>query len=299
MPVIILEAVLKKLLITAFVFFVILSGCTKKITDAKPVISVSILPQKYFTERITGDKFEINVLLPPGVSPHTFEPAPSILTKLASSEVYFILGEVEFEKAWIDKFISVKKDLKVVNTTEGANYIESEVHDDIDHGHNHEKVDPHIWMSAREVKIIAQNTYNTILNIDPENKQFYKDNLDSFIKDLDKLDMQIKTILSGLENRKFIIYHPALGYFARDYDLKEIPIEIDGKEPSPSQIKKVIDTARENGITTVFIQKQFDSRMANSIADEIDGKVLQLDPLSEEWLNNMILIARTLQFEKK
>lgn len=318
MPVIILEAVLKKLLLTAFVLFLMLSGCVKKSADEKPVISVSILPQKYFTERITGDKFEINVLLPPGVSPHTFEPAPSILAKLAGSEAYLILGEVEFEKAWMDKFMSVKKDLKVFNTTEGADYIEfySDVdesegdkehhgHDhehenDIeDDGHHHEGVDPHIWMSARQVKTIAQNTYKYISDIDPENAKFYKDNLDSFLKDLDKLDMQIKTILSEIRNRKFIIYHPALGYFARDYDLQEIPIEIDGKEPSPSQIKSVIDTARENGIRTVFIQKQFDSRMAQSIAEEIDGKVLQLDPLSEEWLNNMITIARTLQFEEK
>ncbi|MBN2858151.1 MAG: zinc ABC transporter substrate-binding protein [Candidatus Delongbacteria bacterium] len=298
---------MKKLLFTAFVLTLMFSGCTGKSGDSKPVLSVSILPQKYFTERITGDKFEINVLLPPGVSPHTFEPAPSILAKLAGSEAYLIIGEVEFEKAWMDKFISVKKDLKVFNTTVGADYIELDEDGDDQHqnhaheedAHEHKGVDPHIWMSVSEVKIIAQNTFRFISETDPANEQFYKDNLEDFLKDLDKLDMQIKTILSGLKNRKFIIYHPALGYFARDYDLEEIPVEIDGKEPSPSQIKKVIDTARENGIKTVFIQKQFDSRMAKSIAEEIGGKVLQLDPLSEEWLNNMIIIARTLQFEEK
>lgn len=302
MPVIIQEEFMKRLFLTAFVLFLILSGCAKKSNEAKPVISVSILPQKYFTERITGDKFDINVLLPPGVSPHTFEPAPSILTRLAGSKAYLIMGEVEFEKAWMDKFRSVKKDLRIFNTTEGGEYIRSgeyEDHEHEDHDHGHGVVDPHIWMSVREVKNIAENTCSAIVEIDPENEKYYKENLEVFLKDLDKLDMQIRNILTGLNNRKFIIYHPSLGYFARDYGLEEIPVEIDGKEPSPSQIKSVIDTARENGIKTVFIQKQFDARMAGSIADEIDGKVVPLDPLSEEWLNNMIIISRTLQFEGK
>ncbi len=299
---------MKKNQFVALIFIILLSGCAEKPSDRKPVISVSILPQKYFTERITGDKFEINVLLPPGVSPHTFEPAPSILTKLAGSEAYLILGEIEFEKAWMDKFMSVRKDLKVFNTTAGADYIKFDEDDDRhahhermdhDHVHHHEGVDPHIWMSAREAKIIAENTCRYVSEIDPANGQFYKDNLDDFLKDLDKLDMQIKTILSDLKNIKFIIYHPALGYFARDYGLEEIPIEIDGKEPSPSQIRNVIDTARDQGIKAVFIQKQFDTRLAGSIAEEIGGAVVQIDPLSEDWINNLILVARTLQFEGK
>jgi zinc transport system substrate-binding protein len=307
---------MKKTLLLAISALIITMGCTKSTTTSKPVISVSILPQKYFVERITGDKFDINVLLPPGMSPHTFEPAPKTLADLSKSAVYFTIGQLEFEKAWLEKFRSVNKNLIISDTSKGVNFIEAggcdhhddhkcgrhhEEHND-EHGHDehdHTGIDPHIWMSAKEVMIIAKNILDGIVKIDSENSEFYKSNYDSFIKDLEKLDMQIRTMLSDAVNRKFIIYHPALAYFARDYGFEEISIEIDGKEPSAAQVKNIIDTARAMGIKTVFIQKQFDSRMAESIAKEIGGKVEQLDHLSGDWLNNMIFISRTLQFESK
>ncbi|MFO7810486.1 MAG: zinc ABC transporter substrate-binding protein [Candidatus Delongbacteria bacterium] len=289
---------MKRSIFLALILILFVS-CVKNSSNSKPVISVSILPQEYFVKRITGDKFNINVLLPPGVSPHTFEPAPSTMSDLARSDIYFTMGEIEFEKAWLNKFRSVNEDMIISNSSKNANYIKFLDHGD-DHEHDHTgNTDPHIWMSPEEVKTIANNIYEEMVQFDPDNKKFYKKNLESFITDLEKLDMQIRTMLSEIKNRRYIIYHPSLGYFARDYQLVEIPIEIDGKEPSPKQIKKIIDTAQEQNISTVFIQKQFDARLAESIAEEINGKVMQLDPLSKDWLNNMIKIARTMQFEEK
>ncbi|MBU4487354.1 MAG: zinc ABC transporter substrate-binding protein [Candidatus Delongbacteria bacterium] len=301
--------------ITILILIMLIAGCSKKSVNDKKILTVSILPQKFFVEKIVGDKFNVNVLLPPGVSPHTFEPSPSSLIELSKSDIYFIIGDLDFEKTWLEKFQSVNPKLIIKNTSEGVDFITHEEHEDEDEEnggheesghsendsekHHHSGIDPHIWMSPKEVKVLCKNILNGMIEIDNENKEFYQKNFESFENDLEKLDMQIRTILDKLENREFIIYHPALGYFARDYDLEEISIEIDGKEPSPEALKNIIDTAKENEIRTIFIQKQFDIRLAESIAGEINGKVMQLDPLSGDWINNMILIARTFQFEVK
>lgn len=288
---------------------ILMSGCTKKGPDTKKYITVSILPQKFFVEKITGDKFEINVLLPPGVSPHTFEPPPSSLIQLSKSSLYFTAGHLDFEKTWLEKFRSVNADMNIIDTSAGVGFISNkdkdhheEEHDGEIEGqehHEHSGIDPHIWMSIKEVKVQCKNILDAVTTTDPENKSLYVKNFETFILDLDKLDMQIRTMLTGLETRKFIIYHPALGYFARDYDLEEISVEMDGKDPAPEDLKNLIDTAKAEGIKVIFVQKQFDTRQAESIAAEIGGKVMPLDHLSEDWLNNMILIARTFQFELK
>ncbi len=288
---------------------ILMSGCTKKETATKQYITVSILPQKFFVEKITGNRFEINVLLPPGVSPHTFEPPPSSLIQLSKSLIYFTSGHLDFEKTWFEKFRSVNPGMNIIDTSAGVELISNKGKDnheeehegeieDQDH-HEHAGIDPHIWMSVKEVKVQCKNILDAVIKTDPENKELYLKNFDTFILDLDKLDMQIRTMLTGLETRKFIIYHPALGYFARDYDLEEISVEMDGKDPAPEDLKNLIDTAKADGIKVIFVQKQFDTRQAESIASEIGGKVMPLDHLSEDWLNNMIAVARTFQFELK
>lgn len=284
---------------------ILISGCAKKEPDTKKYITVSILPQKFFVEKITGDNFEINVLLPPGVSPHTFEPPPSSLIQLSKSSLYFTAGHLDFENTWLEKFRSVNPGMNIIDTSVGVELISNKDEDPHegeiegqDH-HEHTGIDPHIWMSVKEVKIQCKNILDAVIKTDPENKELYLKNFEIFDLDLDKLDMQIRTMLTGLETRKFIIYHPALGYFARDYGLEEISVEMDGKDPAPEDLKNLIDTAKADGIKVIFVQKQFDTRQAESIASEIGGKVMHLDHLSEDWLNNMIAIARTFQFELK
>ena len=317
------------LFLITLIFLLNFTGCGKKETPVteKPSVSVSILPLKYFTERICGDNYEINVLLPPGANPHMFEPQPSAIISLAGSSALFIVGELEFEKAWLERFKSVNKDLAVIITSEGTDLIsytgcshehnkhdhrhdcshghkhdhEHKNHDQChdDHHHDHEGTDPHIWMSPKEVKVIANNIFSYFVAADPENSDFYTNNLNAFLKDIQKLDMQIRTVTKDIEAREFIIYHPALSYFARDYGFKETAIEIDGKEPSPKQIIDLINKAKEHNIKTVFVQKQFDRRAAQTIADEIGGTVTEIDHLSDDWINNLRTIARTLQLSEK
>jgi zinc transport system substrate-binding protein len=289
---------MKKLITTAIILLMILSCSKTKQESHKNSITVSILPQKFFAEKITGGKFKINVLLPPGVSPHTYEPVLSFLKDLSESEIYFTVGQLDFEVTWMDRFKAVNPSLLIVETSKGADFIVSnEHHHEDEHAeHGHEGADPHIWMSPKEVKVMCANMLEAILKADPLNKEFYQTNYDLFVKDLDKLDMQIRTMLSDLKQRKFIIYHPALSYFARDYGLEEISVEMNGKDPAPDDLKKLIDTALSDGIKTIFVQKQFDARQAESVASEIGGTVMPLDHLSEDWINNLILIARTIQY---
>ena len=271
---------LKNTILTLLTFLILVS-CTTELKQDN-IISVSVLPQKYFVERIVGDKFDVNVIIPPGSSPATYEPTPANLMSLSHSPLYFRIGYIGFEKAWMEKIIAVNPKMKIIDTSKGVELI----------GEN-----PHIWLSPSAVKIQAGNIYNTIIEIDTINAEFYTKNYESFIKDIDKLDMQIKMMFKNVSNRKFIVYHPAWSYFAKDYNLIQVPIEFEGKSPSPATIKNIIDIAKKENIKVVLVQKQFDTKQANAIAENIKGHVIQLDPLSEDWIMNMVKIARTFQFE--
>ena len=272
---------------------VIFISCTKELKQDN-VISVSVLPQKYFIERIVGDKFDVNVVIPPGSSPATYEPTPANLISLSHSPLYFRIGYIGFEKAWMEKIASVNPKMKVVDTSKNVELITSDHHHE---GKEKVGVNPHIWLSPSAVKIQAENIYNAIKIYDEKNEEFYTKNYESFINDLDKLNMQIKMMLKDIPNRKFIVYHPAWSYFARDYDLIQIPIEFEGKNPSPKTIKNIIDVAIKENIKVVIVQKQFDTKQASAIAESINGHVIQMDPLSEDWIKNMVTIGRTFQFE--
>ena len=272
---------------------IILASCTTELKQDN-IISVSVLPQKYFVERIVGDKFDINVVIPPGSSPATYEPTPANLISLSHSPLYFRIGHIGFEKAWMEKIISVNKQMKIIDTSRGVKLITSDHHHE---GKEEVGVNPHIWLSPSAVKIQAENIYNAIKMYDEKNAELYTKNYESFIKDLDKLDMQIKMMLKDVSNKKFIVYHPAWSYFAKDYDLIQIPIEFEGKNPSPKTIKNIIDVARKENIKVVIVQKQFDIKQASAIAESIKGHVIQMDPLSEDWIKNMVAIGRTFQFE--
>ncbi|MCK4980428.1 MAG: zinc ABC transporter substrate-binding protein, partial [Candidatus Delongbacteria bacterium] len=227
---------------------VIFISCTKELKQDN-VISVSVLPQKYFIERIVGDKFDVNVVIPPGSSPATYEPTPANLISLSHSPLYFRIGYIGFEKAWMEKIASVNPKMKVVDTSKNVELITSDHHHE---GKEKVGVNPHIWLSPSAVKIQAENIYNAIKIYDEKNEEFYTKNYESFINDLDKLNMQIKMMLKDIPNRKFIVYHPAWSYFARDYDLIQIPIEFEGKNPSPKTIKNIIDVAIKENIKVVI-----------------------------------------------
>lgn len=281
----------KSLFILAMLIF-LLNACSSRKENTKPIISVSILPQKFFVEKIVGDKFEINVLIPPGASPATYDPTPSQIIELSNSQIFFKIGHIEFEKNWLDKISGEYPTLNIIDNSIGINFIENQQYDS-NHGHHHGFIEPHIWMSPENVKHIAQSIYQSIRSLDKENEAYYTNNYHQFISEIETLDQELSNKLQNIPSRSFIIYHPALTYFAEDYNLQQIPIEVEGKNPSAFHVKQIIDTAISRHIKIVFIQKQFDTDKAKTIAHEINGFVIPIDPLDYNWDDQLLTIANS------
>ncbi len=266
-------------------------------TDTK-TITVSILPQKYFVDRITGSTFEVNVMVPPGASPATYEPTARQMKQLGSSLIYLKIGYIEFEKIWIKKIKSTNIEIKIFDISKDVELIETTK---FDHGdHHHGSIDPHVWMSPKMVKNIAKNILDALTELYPDLTIDFTRNYNDFIAEINKIDIKTSASLKNLKNREFLIFHPALTYYARDYDLEQIPIQLEGKDPSPAHFKEIINNALENDIRIIFIQEQFDTENAKVIADEINAKVIQINPLDYNWPKQIELITQSLiQYNKK
>lgn len=241
-------------------------------------VTVSILPQQYFWERIGGDRANISVMVPPGFSPATYEPRPSQIEELGAAQIYARI-RVPFEEAWMERIAAANENVLIVDQSEGIERIGG--------------TNPHIWLSPKLVKIQAQTIYKSLVEVDPSNESFYRANLEAFLADLDELDATIRGAMSGLQNRSLMVFHPAWSYFARDYGLEMIPIEIEGSEPSAAEMAALIQTARENNIRVIFAQPEFSTQSAETIAQEIDGSVLLISPLAPDWLSNLQRVADT------
>ena len=270
----------------------LLNACSINSYETKPIISVSILPQKYFLEKIAGDHFEINVLIPPGASPATYDPSPAQIVELSKSQIYFKIGHIEFEKNWLDKISLEYPQLNIIDNSSNLDLMETQ-HFVRNHGHHHGSIEPHTWMSPKNAKVIASSMFEAILSLDNINESFYTKNFNQLISEIDSLNKEISILLQDIKARSFIIYHPALTYFAETYRLKQIPIEIEGKNPSAFHIKQIIDTAKSQNIKIVFIQKQFDQDKAKTIANEIDGYLIPIDPLDYNWQSQLLTIANS------
>ncbi len=281
-------------------------GCTpqRNETQKQPIdkevldITVSVEPQKYFVEKIGGDRVKVNVMVPAGSEPHTYEPKPQQLRDLAKAEAYIIVGGDSFETAWLPRIKSVNNNLAVIDSGEGVARIKIDSAHHHHHHHHHEEEekvkesgDPHIWLAPSAVKIQAKNIYEGLIKIDPANQLEYEQNLEEFITEIDSLDDKIETNLAGIKNRKFIVFHPAWSYFAREYNLEQIAIEVEGTEPSAAELKDLIATAKKENIKIIFIEPQFSQRSAEVIAKEIDGKVIEIDPLAPDWANNLLKVS--------
>ena len=282
----------------------------------KPQITVNIQPQKYFVEKIVKDKYEINVMVKPGSSPHNYEPKPSQMKSLADSKVYFQIGEPS-EKVWIEKFKQNAKNTLFVDSTVGIEKIamakhthhdeeandehdhehEGQDHDHDDHeehGHEHSGLDPHIWLDPNLVKIQAKNIYETMAKVDSQNSEFFKKNYEEFLKELDTLDTNIKNILSPYKDKAFMVFHPSWGYFAKRYDLEQISIEIEGKEPKPNELVELVEEAKKHDIKIVFVAPQFSQKSAQTISKSINANVVAIDPLSGNWSEDLLKTANEI-----
>ncbi len=276
---------------------ILLSGCSSQPPKSQnKILFVSILPLKYFADKIAGEGWKVEVTVPPGVGPETYSPTPKQIMRLGEAQAYFSIGYLGFEQAWLENFRSSNPQLQVFATSKRIDLIKEEHHDG-DHQSDHvhlQGVDPHIWSSPKTVRLIAQNIFDGMMIIDPSNGDTYQKNLNALMTEIQKVDSTVTQLLAHASSRKFIIFHPALGYFARDYGLEQLSIEFEGKVPSPKHLQVVIETAKSQNIKFILIQKEFDIENAEIIAKETGSKILQIDPLDYNWPDQMIAIAKKL-----
>ena len=255
-------------------------------TDVPITVAVSVLPQAEFVEKVGGNKVKTVVIIPPGADPHTYEPSPRELGEVSEALMYVTLGvDMPFEKVWIDRFETINSGTLIVNSSDGVKLKEIAVGNET--GKDHEELDPHIWTSPSNAKIMVENIYEGLVEIDPGNESYYSENRDAYLKEVDALDARIREKLEGREERNFMVYHPSWGYFAADYNLTMIPVEIEGKEPSAQDLAKLVDLAKEKQVKVIFVQSQFNTRSAQAIAEEIGGEVVAVDPLAKDYIANM------------
>lgn len=263
---------------------------------AEPLrVFVSVLPQKTFVEKVGGNQVEVRALVRPGHSPATYDPTPEQISALASARLYVRTG-VPFENAWMERILSANPALQVLDAREG---IDMRTFAQGEHSHGDSKsgeleLDPHIWTSPPLVARMARNIRDALTELDPEHGEEYSRNLDAFSRELAALDSEIRTLLANAKSRWFMVYHPAWGYFADTYGLTQVPIENEGKEPGARRIAVLIDQARREGIRVIFVQPQFNRRSAEQIAHAIGGRVVAIDPLSPDYVDNLREVARQI-----
>jgi len=261
---------------------------------------VSILPQKTFVEAIGGDKVDISLMVLPGNSPHSYEPKPSQMKDISKADIYFSI-DVEFEHVWLDRFVNQNRDMKIIDISKGIERlaIEDHYHKAKAHHHDEDKksLDPHIWTSTKNVKMIVKNIYETLTKIDSKNSTYYKANYEKFLTHIKKTDTKIKEILKDTpRGSKFMVFHPAWGYFARDYHLVQLAIESGGKNPKPKQVAFLIEEAKEEKVKAVFTAPEFSDKVAKRIASEVGVKVIKVSPLNPKWSKNLINLAKAIAY---
>ena len=261
----------------------------------KLAVFVSIPPQKYFLHQIGKQQVDVQVMVQPGASPATYEPKPRQMAAISRAQIYFAVG-VPFEKTWLKKIAAANPDMQVVHTDHGiqkipmaTNHTESERHREKDH---HGELDPHIWLSPTLVMTQARTILNALVEIDPDHRAVYEANTKVFFSKLAALDDELKNIFAGKQGFQFMVFHPSWGYFARAYGLQQVPVEIEGKNPKPAQLKALIEHAKKKHINIIFVQPQFSSRSARLLAKEIGGQVIFADPLAPDWSGNLHEVAQ-------
>lgn len=283
---------------------------TAQFARAEPIkVVVSIAPQKYFVEKIGGDLVDVSVMVKPGATPATYEPKPRQMVALTKTKVYFAIG-VPFERVWLQKIAATNSRMIVVHTEAGIKRISMEAHPHNDEAeHYHEKVgyhdreetpehlhhgiqDPHVWLSPPLVMLQARNILQALISVDPGHRSFYEKHYKSFIIELVDLDRRLRSTFSRyIKGIEFMVFHPSWGYFADAYGLEQVSIEVEGKEPKPAELMELISYAKEKRIKVIFVQPQFSSQSAQTIATGIGGQLVFVDPLAADWANNLLDVA--------
>ena len=241
---------------------------------------VSILPQVEFAERVGGDRVEVSIMIPPGASPHTYEPAPARLAEVGRARLYLAVGSgLPFERAWLEKLGDLNPKMRIVDLARGIDRIGR---------------DPHIWLSPRLAGKMVVNLCRALSQADPVHQAEYERNRDAYLRELEALDLRIRRIVKETGLRSFMVYHPSWGYFAREYGLEQLAVEAEGKDPAPQRLARLVDLARRERVQAIFVSPQFDRRSAQVIADEVGARIVVVDPLPRHYLDELNRFAEHL-----
>lgn len=280
----------KKNLFTGFIFVILFWACVGPNTqNARNGWTVSIPPLKYIIESITENDFPIEILLPAGATPETYEPTPAQMTASADSKLIFTTGLLDFEQQLSQRLAQTDAKDRIVNLSENIDLITG--HEG--HAHHGNGVDPHIWTSPKALKQMATTAFQRIALLYPDSVK-YIDNYQHLIDRLDSLDNALRTQFAASETKYFLIYHPAYTYLSRDYDIEQLTIEEEGKEPSAEQMRKLIHQARTEKIRILFYQPQFSRAAVSALASEIGAEAIEIDPLQENVIENLSHIAELI-----
>ena len=258
--------------------------------NAKPTVTVTIPPYKYFVEKIAGDKVDVNVMVSNGNNPETYEPNAQQMMELSNSALYLKVGSIGFEQTWMKKLQDNAPDMKMIDTSVGIKPAQTP-------GGN---IDPHVWMSCKNARIISSNIFKALCQLEPENKTFFQKNYQQLLSSIDRQDSIIRKSFKDNPEmvRKFVIYHPILTYFARDYQLEQLAIEEEGREPSAAQLKSLIERARKQKIRYCLIQAEFANRNTTTFIKESQTKAMDINPLQADWANAMKEVSQAVQGKK-
>lgn len=269
--------------------FLVLAGCAgrQKVDDSN-VLVVSIQPLKYLVDSIVGDDFVVEVLVPPGSGPETYEPTPAQIKTAETAKLLFFTGLIDFETSLLLRFDDRER---FVNLGAGIDVIEGTCSHGHESGHGHSHgIDPHIWMSPRELLRMAETAYSRINELYPDSVS-YTANYKGLRERLEILDREAGARIEASGRRSFVIFHPGLTYYARDYGLRQITLEQDGKEPSARQLQQVVDVARADNITKVFYQSEFPRNVVEVAAAEIGAEPVEIDILGYDVVENILKIT--------
>jgi zinc transport system substrate-binding protein len=251
--------------------------------DSRIGVIATLLPQANFVEKVGGDKVDVTVMVLPGGSPHTYEPTSNQMVKVSEAKIYAKVGSgVEFELKWMEKIVEQNKRILVVDCSSGITKLGN---------------DPHIWNSPINAKKIAENICAGLIEVDPDNEDYYLENMNIYLQELDDVDDYIHQTLGEFTNRVFMIYHPAFGYFADEYNLTQLAIQHEGKPPTPQVIQDCIDLARQYNLSYIFVAPQYAKEHAETIAQEIGAQTIFMDPLPQNYISNMKSVAASLALE--
>jgi zinc transport system substrate-binding protein len=273
-------------------------------------VFVSIPPQSYFVERVGGERVQVHVLVQPGQDPHVFEPSPRQMMALTSADIYFGIG-FQFEEIILKKMSSNNTAFTLVRTNRDVGYRKLEEHSRenprVKKRHRENGIDgdskignsgtpdPHVWLAPPQIAVIVQNTYKGLVMVDPKGEPGYRLNLDTFLDELNEVHERLGRLLGPHRGRSFFVFHPSFGYFADAYGLRQIPVQIKSKSPSPKQIEQLIEEAKKEAVGILFVSPQFDQRSARTIANAVGGTIITIDPLGQDVLRNLEYIAMKIE----